>query len=94
MENYYYYSERGCIKIGNSSFNIMLLNGKGEGTFWIKTFRDDELPNITDEEFVAKFNGDKIYVYESDCSNKIIIKLNPGKYLVYRKCGTIKIIKK
>lgn len=36
MKNYYY-SEIGCIKIGNNKFKALLLNGKGEGSFWIET---------------------------------------------------------
>lgn len=91
MENYYYYSEMGCVKIGNDDFNMWLLNGKGEGSFWIHLCNKKENKSKKNFEFISEIVGKNINLYECDTSKNIILTLNPGKYCVYRKEGNILI---
>ena len=89
MKNYYYYSEMGCVKIGNENFNLMLLNDKGEGSFWIHICNKKENQKMNECEFITKISGTDINLYESDNSNSRILKLDNGNYLVFSSKGNI-----
>ena len=89
MKNIYYYANKGCLKIGNEKFNINLLNGIGEGTFWIKLCKKKEKINKKNFDFISTISGDLIYIYESDCGNNKIEKLEKGIYYIFRKRGEI-----
>ena len=93
MENYYYYSEMGCVKIGNENFNSMLLNGKGEGSFWIHLCNKKENQNKRDYEFVSKISGSDINLYENDSGKNIFLKLDKGEYSIFHRKGEILIEK-
>ena len=89
----YYYSVAGCIKIGNENFNSMLLNGRGEGSFWIHLCDKNENFDKTNYEFVSRVAGDNINVYENDIRDKAILKLDAGIYSALKKRGDIFIIR-
>jgi len=93
MEKYYYYSEAGCVKIGNENFNSLFLNGKGEGTFWICLCNKKEKQNKEGYEFISQVSGRNINLYENNFNKKIILKLNEGSYSIYCKKGNILIEK-
>lgn len=89
----YYYSENGCVKIGNEENTILLLNGKGEGSFWIYIYDNQtKIPNTS--KFIALINGGGYKIYESENSNSDIYTLKSGKYMVFSNKGDIIFIKK
>lgn len=87
MKNLYYYSDAGCIKIGNENFNLLLLNEKGEGSFWIHILKKEESKKNIDGNFVSRISGRNIYIYESNRNNNRIEKLEHGEYLIYVNKG-------
>ena len=91
MKKLYYYSNAGCIKVGNKNFNSMLLNGRGEGSFWIHLCDKNENLNEADYEFVSRIAGDNVNVYENDIGDKTILKLDAGIYSIFKKRGDILI---
>lgn len=91
MKNLYYYSDAGCIKNGNENFNSMLLNGRGEGSFWIHLCNKNEYFDKSNYEFVSRVEGDNVNVYENDIGDKTILKLDAGTYSVFKKRGDILI---
>ena len=93
MKNLYYYSDAGCIKIGNENFNSMLLNGRGEGSFWIHLCDKNENFDKSNYEFVSRVEGDNVNVYENDIGDKTILKLEAGEYSIFHKKGEILIEK-
>ena len=93
MKSIYYYANKGCLKIGNENFNIELLNGVGEGTFWIRLCKKNERINKNKFDFVSAISGDEIYIYESESGNIKIEKLDKGIYYVFKKRGEIIIEK-
>lgn len=92
MEIYYYYSEMGCVKIGNDDFDIWLLNGKGEGTYWITLCERNENKLAEGYEYIANISGKEIKLYDSEKDIRIIKELKEGKYSIYRKKGNILVI--
>lgn len=91
MKKFYYYSEMGCIKIGNESFNSLLLNGKGEGSFWINLCDKKEKVDKKGYEFISQISGNDINVYENDVGDNKIFKLKEGIYSIFNKKGEILI---
>jgi len=91
MKKFYYYSDVGCIKIGNENFVTLILNGKGEGSFWINICDEKEKISKDNYEFDSVIKGEDIYIFEHDIGNKIITKLKDGIYAIFRKKGDILI---
>lgn len=89
MDDIYYYSNTGCLKIGNESSKFKILNGKGEGSFWIKLCKKNERIKKDGYDFVASISGDNIYIYESDDNDIKIKKLENNIYYIYTKRGNI-----
>ena len=89
MENYYYYSEMGCVKIGNDDFDMWLLNGKGEGTYWIHLCSVSDKENKDGYEFVSQISGNKIKIYETEFKKREILELPKGIYSLFTKKGEI-----
>lgn len=89
MDDIYYYSNTGCLKIGNETSQFQLLNGKGEGSYWIKLCSKKDKIKKDGYDFVASISGDNIYIYESDDNNVKIKKLDNNIYYVYIKRGNI-----
>ena len=91
MKKFYYYSDVGCIKIGNENFVTLILNGKGEGSFWINICDEKEKISKDNYEFDSVIKGEDICIFEHDIGNKIITKLKDGIYAIFRKKGDILI---
>lgn len=87
MKNYYY-SENGCIKIGTNKFKILLLNGKGEGSFWIET-RNKKDSKFSNCEFITKILNSELSIYESENNEEKAFKFPKGTYELYHKRGNI-----
>lgn len=91
MKNLYYYSDVGCIKIGNENINLMLLNGRGEGSFWIHLCDKNENKNKEGYEFISRISGNNINVYDNDIGKNKILKLKGGIYSIFHRKGEILI---
>lgn len=80
-------SDAGGLKIGNSSFSVIIPNGYGDGTtrFAIMdegTFNTDMLNYFT--EVTGPFD-----VYDYDCGNSVCLSAESGKYSIYYYSGII-----
>ena len=94
MKKIYYYSDAGCIKIGNENLITLILNGKGEGSFWINICDEKEKISKNEYEFNSVIKGNDICIYEHDLGNRIITKLDNGIYAIFKRKGNILVEKR
>lgn len=89
----YYYSNQGCIKIGNNEYTSLYLNGKGEGSFWIRLVEKKEKVDKNGYKYIAYVSGKNINVYECENTSNIVFRLENGNYAIFSKKGDILIEK-
>jgi hypothetical protein len=80
-------SDAGSVKIGNSSFSVLISNGCGDGTTRVAIFDDEKEFNSDMMDFQASING-CFNIYSYDCGNDVVINLN-GRYGIYSYQGFV-----
>jgi len=86
-ENYETLSDVGGLKVGNSSFNIVIPNGYGDGRTLV-SLNGKGTFNTEAFNFWGTLKGDNIGIYSYDCGDEVI-KTISGNFGVFYKNGLI-----
>ena len=84
-------SDAGGVKIGNDGFSTIISNGYGDGV--TRCAIKDKKWNHCFLGFVTSITGNDINIYDYDCGNNPIKKLDPGRYGIYSGNGFVVFVK-
>ncbi len=93
---YGYTCDCGGVKIGNDGLSVLYSNGYGDGAFTVfvapEEYYLDRIESMF--EYVGTFQlSQPGNLYSNDCGSSVLTQLQPGRYSVYSKNGTVLIVR-